>query len=392
MGLQYKRRGRPASGCALRHFMLRLDPSVMDALVRAAARESAAGGGTRVLTAQDVARRAIDMYLRGAAPPSPTSARNAEATRAPSPPARNAKITRPMLKWPGGKWRLGKWIASWFPAHDTYVEPFGGAASVLLQKEPCRREVYNDLDPCLLSLVRVLQCEALTEELLRRLAGTFYISAEFRAAWDPESADPVERARRLLVRAGMGHGPSGGPMVKRTSFRLLTPGARTSPLQDWLKHPAELAKIAARLRRVRVESVDAVALLPRYDGPRTLFYVDPPYLPETRGQRADYRHEMTAEQHRKLLAALRKLKGMVVLSGYRSELYGRLLAGWVCHEKGAYADGGRKRTECVWLSPACASQLSAQGMPTRADDLRASPRRAPAPAGAVARKRSQGRA
>jgi DNA adenine methylase len=181
-------------------------------------------------------------------------------------------------------------------------------------------------------------------------------------------------------------------MMKRTGFRLHTPGAGTSPFEDWLKHPAELAKIAARLRRMRVESVNAIALLPRYDGPRTMFYVDPPYLPETRDRGADYRHEMTAEQHRKLLAALRKLKGMVVLSGYRPELYDRLLAGWVRHEKEAYADGGRKRTECVWLNPACASQLPAQGMPTRADDFRASPRRAPAPAGAGARKRSQGRA
>ncbi len=359
--------------------MLRLDPEAVDALKRIAGQESARGKG-RALTAQDVARRAIELFLRGhpravagtasgggppAPMPRPVDASAAAPDAGPSKQQNRSsspgRITRPMLQWPGGKWRLAPWIASFFPAHDAYVEPFGGAASVLLRKPPCRREVYNELDAELLNLVRVLRSCPLAAELLRLLRYTPFSRVEFNEAYGPVSANPVERARRLLIRSFMGHGPSGGPMLKRTGFRSNAAAAGTSPAQDWSRHPAELAKIAARLRGVEVESMDALALLPRHDGPRTLFYVDPPYLPGTRDKGADYRHELTAGRHAELLAALRKLRGMVVLSGYPSELYGRLLAGWERHEKKAHADGGRGRTECVWLNRACVRGLAAQG-------------------------------
>jgi DNA adenine methylase len=199
--------------------------------------------------------------------------------------------------------------------------------------------------------------------------------------------DPAERARRLVIRSGMGHGNSGPTMRKKTGFRAKAPGAWTQPADDWAKYPRGLASISARLRGVRVENTEAIPLMLRHDGPDTLFYVDPPYLLESRRAGDYYRHEMTAERHAELLAALRKLRGMVVLSGYPSGLYDSVLAGWARHEKAARADGGGERVECVWLNPACTSRLSAQGTTTWADASRGSPRRAPAPAGAGAPKR-----
>ena len=52
----------------------------------------------------------------------------------------------PPLKYFGGKWLLAPWIIEHFPSHKTYVEPYGGGASVLLRKPRAATEVYGDLD------------------------------------------------------------------------------------------------------------------------------------------------------------------------------------------------------------------------------------------------------
>jgi DNA adenine methylase len=81
-----------------------------------------------------------------------------------------------------------------------------------------------------------------------------------------------------------------------------------------------------------------------------LVYLDPPYLIETRSSGRLYLHEMTEDQHRALLALIKRLPCRVQVSGYPSELYARELAGWRVVEFEAMTRGGRKATECLWMN------------------------------------------
>lgn len=275
---------------------------------------------------------------------------------------------RPVLRWHGGKWLLGPWIISHFPAHRVYVEPFGGAASVLLQKPRAYAEVYNDLDGSVVNLFRVLRDPAVAARLIELIRLTPWARTEFADSYEV-SADPVEEARRLIVRSFMGFGSDGFNRAVRTGFRAASNRSGTTPAQDWRNYPDALAAIVERLRGVVVENRDAREVMAQHDAPETLHYVDPPYLPETRspkgrksGERYHaYAHEMTREDHAALLAFLPGLKGTVVLSGYPSPLYDAALAGWERIERAALADGARLRTEVLWINRPAAGQRTLFG-------------------------------
>ena len=108
--------------------------------------------------------------------------------------------------YPGGKVRISSWGTSFFPGHKIYVEPFGGAAGVLLNKAPSPLEVYNDLNSDLVNFFRVLRDKEKAEKLIRRLRLTPYAREEYYNCYPMPEDDDIERARALIVRAGMGIG------------------------------------------------------------------------------------------------------------------------------------------------------------------------------------------
>jgi DNA adenine methylase len=272
------------------------------------------------------------------------------------------KPTRPLLRYHGGKWRLADWIIGFFPTHRIYVEPFGGAASVLLQKERCYAEVYNDLDGEIVNVFRVLQDPEKRARLIDMLHFTPYSRAEFNLAWE-KTDDPVESARRVIIRAQMGFG-SAGATKGSTGFRRDTERRYTTAMADWERYPECLEAIIDRMRGVQIECRPALEVIRTNDREDTLFYVDPPYLHGTRvmdGSTRYYRHEMTDADHSELLDRLNAARGMIVLNGYPSELYDNALQGWARYTKPSRASAGRgtvMRTEVVWLNEACAAALS----------------------------------
>lgn len=278
--------------------------------------------------------------------------------------------TRPVLRWHGGKWKLAPWIIRHFPKHRIYVEPYGGAASVLLRKERSYSEIYNDLDEDAVNLFQVLRDPLKSTRLIQVLELTPFARAEFERAYQA-CADPVERARRLVVRSFMGFGSDAPNIELRTGFRAQSPKSSRSPENDWLNYPPALETIVQRLRGVVIERRPALDVIGRHDAPDTLHYVDPPYMPETRSQKSGrgrlkyhaYAHEMTDSDHGTLLDALQRLTGMVVLSGYPSGLYDETLRHWRRITMAALADGARPRTEVLWINAAAADAIDAVQLP-----------------------------
>lgn len=253
--------------------------------------------------------------------------------------------TRPILRWHGGKWILANWIISHFPKHRVYVEPFGGAASVLLRKSRSYAEIYNDLDGEVVNLFRVARDNG--RDLKRQLELTPFARDEFVLSYKP-STDPLEQARRTVIRSFMGFGSNSHNQA--TGFRANSNRSGTTPAHDWKNYPDALDALIDRLRGVCIENRDAVDVMLAHDSDQSLHYVDPPYLAETRDKGSDYRFEMTTEQHVDLCRALKGLKGTVVLSGYPSPLYDELYGDWQKVQRKAHADGARDRIEVVWLS------------------------------------------
>jgi len=233
-----------------------------------------------------------------------------------------------------------------------YVEPFGGGASVLIQKSRSYAEIYNDLDGEIVNLFRVARDDG--ERLAQACELTPFARSEFVESYDPHG-DPMEQARRTLIRAFMGFS-SAGASGQVTGFRANSNRRGTTPAHDWMNFPDHLRAVVQRLRGVVIENRDAIDVMKHHDCDEAVHYVDPPYVHSTRHFRErskSYRHEMTDEQHRQLASLLMSLKGAVVISGYRCPLYDELFDSWHRIDAAAHADGARNRVESLWFSPAC---------------------------------------
>ncbi len=266
------------------------------------------------------------------------------------------RIERPALRYHGGKFLLAPWIISHFPPHTSYVEPYAGAASVLLLKSPSKLETINDSNDLVVNFFDVLRTRK--NDLLNAIRLTPYSRREFARAQEP-CDDPLERARRFYVWSWQGRGRAG--VVEPGGWRFMSRDTRGTTPSDDFSRCEHLELIADRLRRVQIECGEAIQVIRRFDTPDTLFYVDPPYVGATRSARwsgSAYRCEMDDDSHRELAQALRGVQGMVALSGYPSPLYEELYGDWVRVSRTARIDSGAQRIEALWLSPSSQARLN----------------------------------
>jgi DNA adenine methylase len=71
------------------------------------------------------------------------------------------------FRWYGGKYSHLNWILPRLPKTHQYIEPYGGSAAVLLNREPAAVETYNDIDGDVVNFFDVLRNnrDALLEEI-----------------------------------------------------------------------------------------------------------------------------------------------------------------------------------------------------------------------------------
>jgi DNA adenine methylase len=254
------------------------------------------------------------------------------------------------MRYHGGKWKLAPWIISYFPEHTVYIEPFGGAASVLLQKPRSYSEVYNDLNSDVVNVFRVLRDPMQAGRLCRLLELTPFSREEYGSLYE-RSEDPIEAARRFIARSTMGLGADS--TNRNNGFRYGLQNPKVSHAREWMNYPPHIEQFAKRLAGVVIENRPALQVISMFDHRNALFYMDPPYVHTTRSATCKnaYRHEMSDADHLELAKIAHQVKGMVIISGYRCELYDELYKDWLRVDRAAMAEFAKARIESLWISP-----------------------------------------
>lgn len=253
-----------------------------------------------------------------------------------------------VIKYPGSKWRIARWIIRHFPEHRSYLEPFFGSGAVLFNKRRSPIETVNDLDGDVVNLFR--QIREAPERLADAIYWTPYARAEYERAWAAQytEKDPFQRSVDFYIRMMMGHGFR--TTGEKVGWKNNVQGREAAYAAGyWCKTPETIRQAAERLRKVQIECRPAVELIQRFNFPNVLIYADPPYVLGTRHGK-QYRHEMTDIQHEELLNALLSHRGPVLLSGYDSDIYRDMLPGWHREEIAERAQTSGVRTEVLWMN------------------------------------------
>lgn len=262
-------------------------------------------------------------------------------------------MKRPVVKIHGGKRYLAKRIIAEFPPHRIYIEPFGGAASVLLNKDPVDVETYNDIDLRLSRLFQVLRDDG--EKFVELLRLTPYSEVVFaEAAEYPADAWSVDKAVCDFIRWRQSFG---GQRQSWSFTKARARGGMAGDVNAWWTAIEGLPEVIDRLKRVQITCQSAFDMIPRFDHPDALIYCDPPYVHSTRakGSRRAYHHEMSDEDHTRLAELLHRCEAAVAVSGYESELYEDLYCDWrkVVFEIANHAAGGKSKArmrEWLWVN------------------------------------------
>lgn len=274
------------------------------------------------------------------------------------------KVASP-LKYHGGKSPIAGKIRSLFPSDRgdgwlQYVEPFAGGLSVMLADELGGQgisEVINDIDGNLTNFWRVLKDPHEFESLKRRLEATPFSQNEWELACAIINGQipvlSVDRAWAYFVfcRQSMAGRMNAFSPLSRTRTRR----GMNEQVSGWLTAIDGLPEVHRRLSRVAVLNQPAIDVIRKHDDPKSLFYIDAPYVASTRTAPIVYPYEMCDNDHLELVDLLARIRGRAVVSMYRHPIYDALESdhGWnrtdigvANHSASGYSK--RRMVECIW--------------------------------------------
>ncbi len=256
------------------------------------------------------------------------------------------EIVKAICKYPGSKWSLAKWIISFFPEHHSYLEPFFGSGAVLFNKPRSNIETVNDLDGNVVNLFEWIRKDP--ERLAHEIYYTPYSRKVYDDAFSSVPEDSFEKAVNFYIQLNMGYGfRTNGEKV---GWKNDVQGReRAYTALDWCRIPEKIMEAAERLRGVQIENRPAVEVMQRFNSPKVLVYLDPPYVLGTRHGK-QYRCEMDDDGHNGLLDTALSHKGPVLISGYDNPLYADRLGSWHREERMCRTQSGNRKKEVLWMN------------------------------------------
>ena len=273
------------------------------------------------------------------------------------------KFLRPPFKIHGGKRYLYSWILEYLPEQPPdgfeyydYLEPFCGAASVLLNKEKPdtpAKEIINDLDPGVIAIMKTLRDES--EAFIKKLKNITYSERvflrELKRCKDGVFDNDFDHAINEFIVRRM----SRGGLKQAFAWSDRMRGGQPGDVNAWETILTVLPAISERIKDVFILQKPACQVIKAFDYENIIVYCDPPYVPDSRISKDTYEMEMTTDNHIELATVLNNFKGKVILSGYPSTLYKRLYKNWKCVKKKIANHASQQKekgvkVECLWLN------------------------------------------
>jgi len=230
---------------------------------------------------------------------------------------------RSPLRYIGGKYHMSEKIINMFPVNYRdmiYVEPFGGAAHVLVEKRTSKLEIYNDINQNLVNLFKVFQNKEKTDKLIELMTFTphsrqFFYDVRDDVYVPPIDDEMVKKAYKMLymmVASFSGHSVGKGV---NPSWSFNRKDSKSSGMDRLNNLPPKILYLVDRFKKIQIENLDFKQCIKDYDSENTLFYNDPPYW----DCEFYYDGSFSKQDHEDLANILNNIKGKVILSYYYFE-------------------------------------------------------------------------